>query len=48
MEFYKIHRTAESGRLKFRLERKGKIILEVIKTQDGTIEVVPFRRGKGV
>jgi dihydroorotase len=46
--FYKIHQSTESDRLKIRLERKGEIIPKVIKTQDGTIEVVPFRRGKEV
>lgn len=44
--FYKIHRSTEADGPKIRLERKGEIIPETVSSQDGSIEVVPFRRGK--
>lgn len=46
--FYKTPRSAGSEKVKIRLERKGEIIPEVVKSQDGTIEVVPYGRGKKV
>ena len=46
--FYKILRSAESGGPRIRLERKGETISDVVRSQDGTIEVVPFRRGKEI
>jgi len=46
--FYKTPRSTESGGPRIRLERKGEVIPEVVKSQDGTIEVVPFGRGKEV
>ncbi|KAH0558565.1 hypothetical protein GP486_004783 [Trichoglossum hirsutum] len=45
-EFYKIPRTAEGPRI--RLERRGEIIPEAVSSQDGSITVVPFGRGKEV
>lgn len=44
--FYKIPRSTESDGPKIRLERKGEIIPEAVRSQDGSIEVVPFRRGQ--
>ncbi|MCJ1255347.1 hypothetical protein MMC24_003163 [Lignoscripta atroalba] len=46
--FYKIPQSMKSDGPRIRLERRGETISEAIKTQDGTIEVVPFRRGKEI
>ena len=46
--FYKIHGSRRSDRSKIRLERTGETIPEAIRSQDGTIEVVPFGRGKEI
>ena len=48
--FYKIARPKQQAMSKhgIRLERKGERIPKSIKSLDGTIEVVPFRRDKEV
>lgn len=48
--FYKIARPEQEATSKhgIRLERKGERIPESIKSEDGAIEVVPFRRGEEV
>lgn len=48
--FYKIDQSKHEMTSKYgiRLERKGERIPKSIKSLDGTIEVVPFRRGEEV
>jgi dihydroorotase len=46
--FYKIHKSMESDGPRIRLERRGETIPEAVISQDGSIEVVPFRRGKEI
>lgn len=46
--FYKIQRPVESKGPRIRLERKQATIPEVVRSKDGTIEVVPFGRGKEI
>ena len=43
--FYKL---AESNTHRIRLERRGEKIPEAVKSKEGTIEVVPFGRGKEI
>jgi dihydroorotase len=46
--FYRIQQPAELDGSKIRLEKKRETIPEVVTSKDGTIEVVPFGRGKEV
>jgi len=47
--FYKIPETAKAGKgQKIVLEKKGEKIPEVLRSKDGSIEVVPFRRGEEI
>lgn len=46
--FYKIPHSTESDKPVIRLDRRGETIPEVVRSKDGTIEVVPFGRGKEV
>lgn len=45
--FYKVARPAGQG-LGIRLEKKGDVIPETVRSKDGDIEIVPFGRGKTV
>lgn len=47
-EFYKLDGTTEQEGPMIRLERKGEKIPLVVASKDGSIEVVPFGRGKEV
>ena len=47
-EFYKLDGTTEQEGPMIRLERKGEKIPLVVTSKDGSIEVVPFGRGKEV
>lgn len=46
--FYGLPKSRESDRSAIRLERKEEVIPEMVTSEDGTIEVVPFRRGKSI
>lgn len=46
--FYKLPPSSESSSARIKLEKNGETIPEVIRSQDGNIEVVPFRRGNEV
>lgn len=47
--FYKIPETAKAGKgQKIVLEKKGEKTPEVLRSKDGSIEVVPFRRGEEI
>ena len=46
--FYKIPRTSELEQSRIMLEKTGESIPEVVRSEDGGIEVVPFRRGSDI
>ncbi len=46
--FYRMKQSVDSDGSGIRLERKGETIPEVVRSKDGTIEVVPFGRGKEI
>ena len=49
-DFYKISNVkgAANGKRRIRLERRGERVPESIKSADGQLEVVPFRRGQEI
>jgi dihydroorotase len=47
--FYKLKEKTESGKVwKILLENKGAKVPETLRSEDGCIEVVPFRRGEAI
>jgi len=46
--FYNIQQLVESNGPRIRLERKRETVPEAVRSKDGTIEVVPFGRGKEI